>query len=104
MNPLRQLQDWYHSQCNGDWEHSNGIKIDTLDNPGWSLKIDLEDTALQEKPFTEFTYGTGTQGETSGDEWVICKLEGSKFVAYGGPHKLDEMITIFLEWAADNQV
>jgi len=25
------LQDWYLAQCNGDWEHEFGIKIDTLE-------------------------------------------------------------------------
>ncbi|GHB54781.1 hypothetical protein GCM10010331_48120 [Streptomyces xanthochromogenes] len=34
-NVLDRLQSWYSAQCNGDWEHEWGIKIDTLDNPGW---------------------------------------------------------------------
>jgi hypothetical protein len=38
------LQKWYKSQCDGDWEHQFGIAIDTLDNPGWTIKIDLADT------------------------------------------------------------
>jgi hypothetical protein len=40
------LQSWYVAQCNGDWEHSYGIAIDTLDNPGWSVTIDVARTAL----------------------------------------------------------
>jgi hypothetical protein len=31
--------EWYTKQCNGDWEHSYGIRIDTIDNPGWSLTL-----------------------------------------------------------------
>ena len=27
------LQSWYQSQCDGDWEHEFGIRIETLDNP-----------------------------------------------------------------------
>ena len=38
------LQQWYYGHCNGDWEHGSGIHIDTLDNPGWSITINLEDT------------------------------------------------------------
>jgi hypothetical protein len=38
------LQRWYVAQCNGEWEHSYGIEIGTLDNPGWSLRVDLKDT------------------------------------------------------------
>ena len=38
------LQSWYEKQCNSDWEHNYGIKIETLDNPGWSITVDLVDT------------------------------------------------------------
>ena len=40
------LQAWYVSQCDGDWEHQNGISISTLDNPGWEVPIDLVDVDL----------------------------------------------------------
>ncbi|MFD5200063.1 Imm53 family immunity protein [Streptomyces sp. NPDC058375] len=30
----RSLQGWYSAQCNEDWEHEWGGKIETLDNPG----------------------------------------------------------------------
>lgn len=46
MNVLQEIQSWYISNCNGDWEHSFGVSIDTLDNPGWSVRIDLADTGL----------------------------------------------------------
>ena len=35
------LSDWYESNCNDDWEHGYGVKIETLDNPGWLVQIDL---------------------------------------------------------------
>ncbi len=53
MNALEELQNWYLSECNEDWEHSYGVKIETLDNPGWSVTINLEDTYLET---IEFTY------------------------------------------------
>lgn len=31
------LERWYASQCDDNWEHSYGIRIDTLDNPGWRI-------------------------------------------------------------------
>lgn len=31
---LYRLQQWYHSMCDGDWEHCYGVKIETSDNPG----------------------------------------------------------------------
>ena len=46
---LYELQKWYASQCDGDWEHSNGIKIMSIDNPGWHVAINLTDTELEGK-------------------------------------------------------
>lgn len=46
-NVIKWLQDWYFENCNGDWEHTYGITIETLDNPGWQLKICLEDTKYE---------------------------------------------------------
>ena len=39
QSELEALQHWYESQCDGDWEHEFGVKIGTLDNPGWMVDI-----------------------------------------------------------------
>jgi len=31
------LETWFASMCNGDWEHTYGITLETVDNPGWLL-------------------------------------------------------------------
>ncbi|GGG05927.1 hypothetical protein GCM10010912_58230 [Paenibacillus albidus] len=36
--------------CNGDWEHSYGVKIDTVDNPGRSVEINWAETYLEDQP------------------------------------------------------
>ena len=41
---IKDLENWYFSNCNEDWEHQFGVKIDTLVNPGWRVEIDLEGT------------------------------------------------------------
>lgn len=53
MNVLSELQKWYMSQCNGEWEHSYFVSIGTLDNPGWKLEIDLRHTNLETQVFNE---------------------------------------------------
>lgn len=94
MGTISELQKWYSSQCDEDWEHSYGIKIDTLDNPGWKLEIDIEGTSLEGAPFseTEINYD-------SDNDWVICRVEDNKFKGACGPMLLEKMISIFLEWA-----
>jgi hypothetical protein len=39
MDEFSELQDWYAAHCNGEWEHQHGVVIESLDNPGWWVKI-----------------------------------------------------------------
>ena len=97
MDTLQELQRWYQSQCNGDWEHSYGVKIDTLDNPGWNVTIELADTELAGRPFIEVQR---LEHET---DWVHCRLRDGKFEGCGGPFMLEEILRIFLAWATEKQ-
>jgi len=91
---LSRLQNWYLSQCNGDWEHLYGIKIDNIDNPGWTLEIDLLETSLVEKEFADVNIQRANE-----NDWVQCKIASNKFDGACGPKNLSEMIRIFLNWA-----
>jgi len=93
INMLNWLIDWYKSNCDGDWEHMFGVKIETLDNPGWSVNINVEDTNLEDKCFPELWTDNGD------DDWIFCRVENNVFRGSGDPDKLEEMITIFKEWA-----
>ena len=90
---LEELQDWYLAQCNGEWEHGYGVSIETLDNPGWSLRIELTGTALQDKPFSPIE---DTEPESS---WVHCKVQNRIFEAHCGPLMLSTVVSYFLNWA-----
>ena len=90
MNLINRLQKWYELQCDGDWEHSYGIKIETLDNPGWLIEIDLEYTSIQDFQFN--------LSEENGDlDWFNIKIENRKFMGYCSPNKLDFLINYFFE-------
>ena len=96
MEELRALQQWYLSQCTQDWEHMYGIKIDTLDNPGWTLKVDLRETELEGAAFE-----TVSRGDSEDEaDWIFCKVEGDQFYGAGGALNLTELIQVFLQWAA----
>ena len=98
-NGIAELQEWFHSQCNGQWEHSNGISIETLDNPGWKLTIDLANTKLERKIFAPVKTGIGKDAHPETPEWIFCKKEESSFNAYCGPRNLEQIIKVFLDWA-----
>ena len=91
---IKRLEDWYASMCNDDWEHTYGVFISNIDNPGWSLKVELTDTYLYDIPFE----GLSMQREDEHD-WIVCKVEKGSFQGYGGPGNLGELIGIFLDWA-----
>lgn len=94
-NNLTRLQNWYRSNCNGDWEHVWGIKIDTLDNPGWKVDIDLSDTCL-ENAVIDTSFDNGE------DDWYFAKTEDHQFNARGDFNKLDKMLDIFFEFLENN--
>ena len=96
-NAMRRLQEWFHAQCDGEWEHGEAITIETLDNPGWKLEVALTDTALENKPFAELK-----RDSESESEWLTCFLRDGKFMGRCGPLKLEEMIEVFLSWAEDS--
>jgi hypothetical protein len=97
MNTLQELQQWYRSHCDGDWEHGYGVKIGTLDNPGWSVTIDLTDTDLADRPFTD------VQRLEHESDWIHCRVTGGKFEGRGGPFMLEEILRVFLLWATARQ-
>lgn len=99
MSAIQELQDWYFSQCDENWEHTYGVSIGTLDNPGWSVMIDLTGTDLTGKAFPVHSYGVGGDSNPNGNNWIVCKIERNKFVGNGGPMKLEEILNVFLSWA-----
>jgi hypothetical protein len=90
---LHDLECWYASNCDGDWEHDFGVGIETLDNPGWSVTIDLEGTNLE-----GIAYETLERNKSEVD-WVRCWVEGKHFRGVGDPTKLREILRVFVEWA-----
>jgi hypothetical protein len=92
---LLKLQDWYKAQCDGDWEHEFGIKIETLDNPGWSLRIDLAGTSIERKPFRELRQNIAK------NNWIQCWIGENKFQGTGGSSNLIDLVKIFIEWASN---
>lgn len=89
------LQNWYLAHCNGAWEHHAGITIETLDSPGWTVRIHLLGTNLEGREFTEIS---DLDPES---DWIRCWLEDGSFHGVGGPRQLERILTTFLEWAED---
>jgi hypothetical protein len=87
------LEGWYQKQCNGEWEHGHGIHIDTIDNPGWRVKINLNGTRYAEIANVEIK-----ENYESDSEWMVCKIVDGVYEGAGGPLMLGPIIQAFRSW------
>lgn len=83
------LQQWYKSQCDGNWEHIRGVKIETLDNPGWSVEIDFNDTNF------EINDVPWSLNENSESDWIGYKVTNNVFNGSGDSLKLNSILELF---------
>jgi Immunity protein 53 len=90
------LEQWYVKQCNGEWEHSYGVHIDTLDNPGWHVRIDLHETQKQDSSFERVVI------DRTETDWIQYWVEKKEFHIACGPTNLSEAIQIFVRWFDSN--
>jgi immunity protein 53 of polymorphic toxin system len=94
---LAGLCEWYAAQCDGNWEHELGVVIDTIDNPGWSVKIDLRGTASEGKEFPKIKTNNGH------NDWVLCSVKDAKFIGAGDPSKLGLILDHFLRFVGHRE-
>lgn len=81
--------NWYVRECDDDWEHSYGVKID------------LRETSLEGRTFA------AEHGEPASDihewrekgSWWIAKANGTSFSAACGPTDLSSVIGLFRDWS-----
>ncbi len=93
MSILREFQEWYQSHCDGEWEHQHGITISTIDNPGWTVEINLMGTKNENVDFKRIEI------ERNDNDWIHAWVENKVFNAACGPLNLEEVLEIFLKWA-----
>lgn len=89
---LSTLERWYASQCNGKWEHGYGVHIETLDNPGWRMRIDLRDTPKQDCPLET------KRIDRAENDWIHYWSEKQTFQIACSPLNLSEASEIFVRW------
>ena len=97
MNLIAWLENWYESNCDGDWEHTFGVNISTLDNPGWCVELNVTETIYQDIIFNEVII------ERTDNDWVYCKKNDSTIDCMGGPKNLGEVLEILKKWMDENE-
>lgn len=89
------LQKWFLSQCDGDWEHEFGITIQTVDNPGWHVAIDLTGTFVEDESFLEVRENIDDR------EGILCLVRNNKFEGFCGPCTFLRVLSIFRNWVEE---
>src|ERR1043166_3852509 len=90
---LHWLQGWYQRHCNGEWEHAYGVQVESLDNPGWMVRIDLKHTELEHVDLDRL------EESRTATDWINCSRTADQFVAAGGSRNLTELLSVFRAWA-----
>lgn len=88
MDELRWLEKWHLDNSNEDG-YNVGIRIETLDNPGWLVKIDLFEMSFSNLHMDRIHF------YNSENDWIDCQIKDSEFIGSGDCMKLAEIIEIF---------
>ena len=103
MSTLLRLQDWFAQHCNGEREHQFGITIESCDNPGWWVKIDLTATPLEQQTFTPIYENVDERGFQKGPCWLACYVQDRVWNGAGDETKLERILNTFLNWAGQSE-
>ena len=89
---INEIENWFSSQCDGNWEHQGGVRIESLDNPGWLVEIKLPHAKEALRNFAQ------RNEDRSERDWIQCSVSGDTFKGAGGPSNLAEILATFLNW------
>jgi hypothetical protein len=91
LDGLHWLQEFLVLRANDEWEHTYGVDIKSIDNPGWRVKIDFKQSGKTYQPFER------TEIERSDSDWVHYWIdeETASFHGAGGSRNLVEIFDAF---------
>lgn len=91
MTALARLQEWFRSECDGDWEHDCGFRLEPLDNPGWHLMLRVSGTKLEGLKVDPVARDRGQ------DDWIYLSEQDGHLKIACGPGQLVEAVELFLD-------
>lgn len=94
---------WYRAHCDGDWEHGFGVRLESMDNPGWYFAVDLKGTELERVPFSRVEHNLAdAEAGLEARNWWHCEVENGTFNGYCGPWDIRTVFKYFRLWAETN--
>ncbi len=89
---LEALMGWYNANCDGDWEHSYGVKIETTEEGGWLFQADLADTAYATDDLAR------RESRRSDADWLVVEIHDGAYRASGGGCSLIDIVAGFVAY------
>lgn len=89
---LSKVVQWFRLQCDGDWEHQNGLSIESF-NGGWRVVIDVAETELEEAECSS------CQVSGSDEKRLEASIANQRFTAQCGLDSLVEVLALFVACA-----
>ncbi len=86
---VNKIQQWYKSNCDGDWEHTYGIDIMFVDSKSWKISIDLAQTVYE-----DLSLPTRIENRSTYD-WFEYQVSNATFTANCGCLSLAETLNAF---------
>jgi hypothetical protein len=89
LSDMEWIERWFKRHCDGEWEHENRFRIESISNPGWSITVDLSETSLE-----SYVFDSGFVSNGEGDFYWV-KVNNAKFDAFGDVSKLMFILGFF---------
>jgi hypothetical protein len=96
-NILKWLQNWFFQNCDGKWEKEQRLLIETIDNPGWLLTLQLKNSINDNNAIEDLSI------ERTEKNWCQSYIKNNEFVAVGGPFNLTEILYCFRSFVENKQ-
>jgi hypothetical protein len=94
LNNFLWLEHWFHGLCDGAWERTHSLTIETLtDRTGWIFKVNLNGTPFERTPDVILK-----EMRVSDRDWMVCRLIDGCFEGTGGPLMLGPILQTLRNW------
>lgn len=96
MDQLPRLQRWLAEHGADAPAPEELIAIQSTDDPGWVVVIDIAQTSLADRPFEPVEEAPDP---LTGLRWFSCSIEDGAWVGAGDETQLARILETFLDWS-----
>ena len=58
---LQLVEEWFKRKCDGNWEHQFGVTLESTDDPGWAVTLDMDMTPVDLDAVPGWREGAGSK-------------------------------------------